>query len=151
MCAGVVDGCTHNKLYTRTFSSSRLTNDSHESLPWPSLACCHNVSSLSGLFVHALASKETLDIRKLLRIFIQHTPLAVRQREQDNFTDILRKLVRMRQQCIPGRFSPPPQNGLGTRLIFRMRACAHIISYAHADRLATAIASCAAALHAHAS
>ena len=42
-------------------------------------------------------------LRKLLRIFIQHTPLAVRQREHDNFTDILRKLVRMRQQCIPGR------------------------------------------------
>ena len=89
------------------------------------LACClSNFSSLPGLFAHALASKETLDIdiiyirrlRKLLRIFIQHTPLAVRQREQDNFTDILRKLVRMRQQCIPGRFSPPPQNGLGTRL-----------------------------------
>ena len=35
-------------------------------------------------------------LRKLLRIFIQHTPLAVRQREHDNFTDILRKLVRMR-------------------------------------------------------
>ena len=46
-------------------------------------------------------------LRKLLRIFIQHTPLAVRQREHDNFTDILRKLVRMRQQCIPGRFSLP--------------------------------------------
>ena len=53
-------------------------------------------------------------LRKLLRIFIQHTPVAVRQREQDKLTDILQKLVRMCQQCIPGRFSPPlkrPGNG----------------------------------------
>ena len=31
LCAlGVVDCCTHKDLYTRTFFSSRLTNDSHE-------------------------------------------------------------------------------------------------------------------------
>ena len=26
-------------------------------------------------------------------------------------------IARMRQQCRPCRFSPPPQNGLGTRLV----------------------------------
>ena len=91
--------------------------------------CLSNFSSLPGLLAHALASKGTLDIdmtlrrlRKLLRIFIQHTPLAVRQREHDNFTDILRKLVRMRQQCIPGCFSPRspskrPGNEVNTCLV----------------------------------
>ena len=39
-------------------------------------------------------------------IYIQHLPLAVRQHEQDTFTDILRKLVCM---CRTGHFSPHPQ------------------------------------------
>ena len=44
-------------------------------------------------------------------------------RKPDYFTEILRDNLRMREQCIPGRFFLPRKNGLGTRLHVTILNC----------------------------
>ena len=111
-----MDGCTrtYKDLFTKMFlvhvvgsrtTVMRASHDRH----------CTSLLSKQLAFAHALASNGTLHNVDYVNYlgYIQHTPLAVRQCEHDTFTDILRKLVRMRQQCIPGLFFSSPSKRPG--------------------------------------